>query len=111
MTNFGDGVMTSDAGALLLGDTDRAIGLVDRFADCFSDSRAAGRVVQDVATLVGRRVLGIALGYEDPIDHDMLHHDPALRVVLSRPQPRRAGRRQPRGGRVAPRVGPSRVSC
>ena len=41
VADFGGGVMTSDAGALLLGATDRAIGLVDRFAGCFSDGRAA----------------------------------------------------------------------
>ena len=45
VADFGGGVMTSDAGALLLGATDRVIGLVDRFAACFSDGRAAGRVV------------------------------------------------------------------
>ena len=39
VADFGGGVMTSDAGALLLGATDRAIGLVDRFAACFSDGR------------------------------------------------------------------------
>ena len=91
VADFGGGVMTSDAGALLLGATDRAIGLVDRFAACFSDGRAAGRVVHDVATLVGQRVFGIALGYEDPIDHDALRHDPVLGVVLGRLEARRAG--------------------
>jgi hypothetical protein len=29
--------MTSDAGALLLGETDRAIGMIRRFAACFHD--------------------------------------------------------------------------
>ena len=91
VADFGGGVMTSDAGALLLGATDRAIGLVDRFATCFSDGRAAGRVVHDVATLVGRRVFGIALGYEDLIDHDALRHDPVLGVVLGRLEAGRAG--------------------
>ena len=91
VADFGGGVMTSDAGALLLGATDRAIGLVDRFAACFSDGRAAGRVVHDVATLVGQRVFGIALGYEDLIDHDALRHDPVLGVVLGRLEARRAG--------------------
>jgi hypothetical protein len=38
VAGFDGGQMTSDAGALLLGATDRAIGLVDRFADCFTDS-------------------------------------------------------------------------
>ena len=91
VADFGGGAMTSDAGALLLGATDRAIGLVDRFAACFSDGRAAGRVVHDVATLVGQRVFGIALGYEDPIDHDALRHAPVLGVVLGRLEARRAG--------------------
>jgi hypothetical protein len=40
--------MTSDAGALLLGATDRAIGLVERFAGCFSDHRAADLVEHTV---------------------------------------------------------------
>ena len=91
VADFGGGAMTSDAGALLLGATDRAIGLVDRFAACFSDGRAAGRVVHDVSTLVGQRVFGIALGYEDLIDHDTLRHDPVLGVVLGRLEARRAG--------------------
>ena len=91
VADFAGGAMTSDAGALLLGATDRAIGLVDRFAGCFSDGRAAGRAVHDVATLVGQRVFGIALGYEDLIDHDELRHDPALGVVLGRLEGRRAG--------------------
>jgi len=91
VADFGGGVMTSDAGALLLGATDRAIGLVDRFAACFSDGRAASRVVHEVATLVGQRVFGIALGYEDLLDHDALRHDPVLGVVLGRLEARRAG--------------------
>ena len=91
VADFGGGVMTSDAGALLLGATDRAIGLVDRFAACFSDGRTPGRVVHEVATLVGQRVFGIALGYEDLIDHDALRHDPVLGVVLGRLEARRPG--------------------
>ena len=91
VADFGGGAMTSDAGALLLGATDRAIGLVDRFAACFSDGRAAARVVHDVSTLVGQRVFGIALGYEDLIDHDTLRHDPVLGVVLGRLEAGRAG--------------------
>ena len=91
VADFGGGVMTSDAGALLLGATDRAIGLVDRFAACFSDGRAAGRVVHDVTTLVGQRVFGIALGYEDLIDLDALRRDPVLGVVLGRLEAGRVG--------------------
>ena len=55
VADFGGGAITSDAGALLLGATDKAIKLVDRFAACFTDGRTAGRVVHDVRTLVGQR--------------------------------------------------------
>ena len=43
---FDGGAVTSDAGALLLRATDRAIGLIDRAAACFRDGRDPGRVVQ-----------------------------------------------------------------
>ena len=36
---FDGGAMTSDAGGLLLEATDRAVGLVDRLAQCFVDAR------------------------------------------------------------------------
>lgn len=40
---FDGGDATSDAGALLLGATDRAIGLVTRFAACSENGRVRGR--------------------------------------------------------------------
>ncbi|HYN80534.1 MAG TPA: IS1380 family transposase [Gemmatimonadaceae bacterium] len=91
VADFGGGAITSDAGALLLGATDRAIGLVDRFAACFSDGRAPGRVAHDLPTLVGQRVFAVALGYEDLIDHDELRRDPALGAVLGRLEAKRPG--------------------
>jgi Transposase DDE domain group 1 len=41
VASFDGGAITSDAGALLLGQTDRAIRLTERFAACFSDTRSA----------------------------------------------------------------------
>jgi hypothetical protein len=72
---FDGGAITSDAGALLLCATDRVIGLVERFADCFTDCRCAALVEHAVATLVGQRVFALALGYEDLNDHDELRPD------------------------------------
>jgi hypothetical protein len=88
---FDGGTITSDAGALLLGATDRAIGLVSRFAACFVDHRAADQVEHGVSTLVGQRVLAPALGYEDLVDHDTLRHDPVLAAVTGKLSARRAG--------------------
>ena len=45
--------------------------------------------MHDVATLVGQRVFGIALGYEDLVDHDELRRDPVLGAVLGRLEARR----------------------
>ena len=86
---FDGGKITSDAGGLLLGATDRAIGLVGRFARCFSDSRSAELVEHTVGTMVGQRIFGIALGYEDVVDHDELRHDPILAVLAGKLAARR----------------------
>jgi hypothetical protein len=91
VADFDGGAITSDAGALLLGATDRAIGLVDGFAACFSDGRDPGRVAHELPTLIGQRVFGIALGYEDLIDHDDLRRDPVLGAVLGRLEAKRPG--------------------
>jgi hypothetical protein len=86
---FDGGQVTSDAGAVLLGRTDRAIDLVGRFAQCFADRRLAEAVEHSVATLVGQRVFAIALGYEDLIDHDLLRHDVALWTLAGKLKARR----------------------
>jgi len=87
---FDGGLVTSDAGALLLGATDRAIGMMDRFAACFRDERRAELIEHEVATLVGQRVFAIALGYEDLNDHDELRHDPMMAVLAGKLAARRA---------------------
>jgi hypothetical protein len=81
---FDGGVITSDAGALLLGATDKAIALIDRFAAGFRDGRRAELIEHTVETLVRQRVVGIALGYEDLIDHDELRHDPVMAVLTGK---------------------------
>ena len=88
---FDGGKVTSDAGALLLGATDRTISLVRRFAACFVDGRAQAQVEHSVATMVAQRVFGIALGYEDLIDHDQLRHDPVLATLAGKLRARRKG--------------------
>jgi hypothetical protein len=62
---FDGGPITSDAGALLLGAADRSIAMMHRLAACFHDTRRQDLIEHEVVTLVGQRVFGIALGYED----------------------------------------------
>src|SRR5712691_4842144 len=87
---FDAGAITSDAGALLLGATDRAIGMMDRLASCFHDVRCPQLIEHEVVTLVGQRVFAIALGYEDLNDHDELRHDPLMAVLAGKLEARRA---------------------
>ena len=84
VAGFDGGRITSDAGALLLGATDRSITLIDRLAACFRDARTPHLTEHGVATLVGQRVFGLALGYEDLNDHDHLRHDPVMAVLAGK---------------------------
>jgi hypothetical protein len=77
VASFDGGPITSHAGTLLLGATDRVLGLTRRLAASFKDSRDPDYTEHAVETLVMQRVVGIALGYEDLIDHDQLRHPSA----------------------------------
>jgi hypothetical protein len=81
VASFDGGAITSDAGALLLGATDKVLGLTRKLAACFKDSRHPAFTEHTVETLVMQRVVGIALGYEDLNDHDQLRHDPVMAVL------------------------------
>ncbi len=56
---FDGGSITSDAGALLLGATDKAVRLVSRFAACFNDRRSPELIEHTKETMVGQRVFGL----------------------------------------------------
>jgi Transposase DDE domain group 1 len=86
---FDGGRITSDAGALLLGAANRAIALVGRLAGCFADGRCQELVEHSVETMVMQRICGIALGYEDLVDHDQLRHDPVLATLVGKLEARR----------------------
>jgi hypothetical protein len=86
---FDGGTVSSDAGALLLGKADAAIGLIDRLAACFADQRDPALIEHSVRTLIGQRVFGLALGYEDLNDHEQLRHDPVMGALLGKLTARR----------------------
>jgi hypothetical protein len=86
---FDGGQVTSDGGGLLLGAANRALGLVRRLAGCFTDGRAPALVEHTVETMLMQRICGIALGYEDLVDHDQLRHDPVLAALAGKLEARR----------------------
>ena len=81
---FDGGTMTSDAGALLVGATDRVLGLTRRLAACFKDNRDPAYIEHRVEALLMQRVVGIALGYEDLNDHDHLRKRRELTTAVAR---------------------------
>src|SRR5881296_3065174 len=76
--HFDGGDITSDAGGLLLREVEKRTGIIRRFAACFQDRRDPRFTDFTVEELVGQRIYGLALGYEDLNDHDQLRSDPAL---------------------------------
>jgi hypothetical protein len=90
VASFDGGRMTSDAGALLLGAADRVVGLTRKLAACFTDMRHPAFIEHDIEMLVMQRVVGIALGYEDLVDHDELRHDPVLATLAGKLTARRS---------------------
>lgn len=73
--------MTSDAGGLLLRETNRRLNLLSRLADCFVDGRNPELVKHSVEEMLAQRVYGLALGYEDLNDHEQLRKDPLMQVL------------------------------
>ena len=87
VAGFDGGDITSNAGALLLGQVDRGLGLMRRFAECFTDRRDPRFVEHALETLVGQRIFGLALGYEDLNDHDELRKDRTFAVLAGKLNP------------------------
>jgi hypothetical protein len=77
----------------LLREVERKTGIIRRFAGCFSDHRNPDLIEHTVEQLVAQRVMGLALGYEDLIDHDDLRHDPLLAVLVGKADPSGQDRR------------------
>jgi len=99
VAGFDGGNITSNAGALLLGQVDCGIGLVRRFAGCFIDRRDPRFVEHRVDTLVGQRIFGLALGYEDLNDHDELRKDPTFAVLAGKLSPKLRSDCEPLAGK------------
>ncbi len=84
---FDGGNITSDAGGLLLRETEKRTGIISGFARCFQDLRDPELIEHTVAELVAQRVYGLALGYEDLNDHDELRRDPLFAVLVGKENP------------------------
>jgi hypothetical protein len=109
LADFDGGDITSDGGALLLRKTEELTGIIRQFARCFTDHRNPELIEHSVEELLGQRVYGLALGYEDLNDHDDLRHDPLLATVVGKADPTGGSRRR-RRDRGKPLAGKSTLN-
>jgi Transposase DDE domain group 1 len=84
LARFDGGTISSDGGAVLLGEVESRTHILERFAACFLDHRDPCKVEHQVGELVRQRVLGLCLGYEDLCDHDKLRQDPLLCLLAGK---------------------------
>ena len=87
VARFDGGAITTDGGGLLLREVERYTGIIEQFAGCFTDHRSAALIEHSVQELVGQRIYGLALGYEDLNDHDDLRRDPLLATLVGKTDP------------------------
>jgi hypothetical protein len=100
---FDGGAISSDGGALLLSEVEAKTHIVDRLAALFVDHRKPDLIEHSVRELVGQRIFGLVLGYEDLNDHDRLRFDPLLAAAVGKLDPTGQDRRseQDRGKALA----------
>ena len=84
VADFSGGAIVSDAGALLLREIDRKLGLIDRLDAVIPDPRNQSLITHQQVTMLRQRIFAIALGYEDGNDHQTLRDDPLMQLVTER---------------------------
>ena len=87
VAEFNGGTISSDAGSLLLKETDSKMNLLARFSQCFTDRRSPLLIEHTIEQMIRQRVYALALGYEDLNDHDLLREDPLLGVMAGKAEP------------------------
>jgi hypothetical protein len=81
---FDGGMLSSDAGVLLLRGVERRLGIAARIATCLKDRRDSDRIDHTVEEMLRLRMFAIAAGYEDANDCNKLRDDPVFKMAVGR---------------------------
>ena len=79
---FDGGALSSDFGPMILRGVDRQIGLTERLAQAFGDSRHPSYITHSLQTLFAQRTYQIACAYADGNDANALRADPLFKLGL-----------------------------
>ncbi len=86
IASFTGGSITSDGGLLLLREVDKELQLSNKIAKLITDTRHSSYVKHSVVHMIRQRLYGLAAGYEDLNDHDLLRKDSCFQVAVSKEQ-------------------------
>ena len=81
---FDGGMLSSDAGVLLLRNVEQRLSIATRLATCLTDRRDPNRIDHTPVEMLRLRMFAIAAGYEDSNDCTTLRHDPVFKMALGR---------------------------
>lgn len=81
---FRGGEITSDGGVMLLSQIDRKINLTGQLARVINDPRIKKRCDHSKLSLLGQRIYGLCLGYEDLNDPNTMRKDIAFQTAVAR---------------------------
>ena len=92
IADFSAGYLSSDGGMLFLRQIDEGLGISRSLARCFYDARNPLFIEHSLRELLAQRLLGLAAGYEDLNDHNLLRLDPLFAVAVGKEDPLGSGR-------------------
>jgi len=78
---FDGGMLSSDAGVLLLRNIEKKLGIAQRLSGCLKDRRDPDLIKHTVEEMLRLRMFAIASGYEDANDFDRLRYDPIFKMA------------------------------
>ena len=82
--SFDGDSITSDAGLLLLRETNEKFQIIQQFASCFTDHRNQDYIDHTVEELLAQRIFALCAGNEDLNDHDELKEDALYSVLVNK---------------------------
>src|SRR5204862_1626495 len=80
--SFDGGMLSSNAGVLLLRGVERQLGIAGRLAACLTDRRDPDRIDHTLVEMLRLRMFAIAAGYEDANDCTTLRDDPVFKMAV-----------------------------
>ena len=81
IADFDGGLISSDAGALLLKEAEKKTGIIKDIGGCITDKREPTMITHTTEDILYQLIFQICCGYEDLNDSKTLRRDPVLKLI------------------------------